>query len=79
MWVCDSGEGGDGEYLFESVEGIKEMSDRLKVAVMLDYSCREKRAGRMSEKRCMEAKICVIAWAALCDTLFNRYAVFPTV
>ena len=46
------------------------MSNRLKVAVMLDYSCREKRVGRMPEKRCMEAKICVIAWAALCDTLF---------
>ena len=70
MWVCDGGEGGDGEYLIESVEEVKEMSDILKVAVMLDYSCREKRVGRMPEKRCMEAKICVIAWAALCDTLF---------
>ena len=48
------------------------MSDRLKVAVMLVYSCREKRVGRMLEKRCMEAKICVIAWAALCDTLFQQ-------
>ena len=70
MWVCDGGEGGDGEYLIESVEGVKERSERLKVAAMLDYSRREKRAGRMPEKRCMEAKICVIAWAVLCDTLF---------
>ena len=51
MWGCDDGKGGDGEYLIESVEEVKEMSDRLKVAVMLDYSCREKRVGRMPEKR----------------------------
>ena len=70
MWVCHGGEGDDGEYLIESVEEVKEMSDRLKVAVMLDYSCREKRVGRMPEKRCMEAKISMIAWAALCGTLF---------
>ena len=51
MWVCDGGEGVDGEYLIESVEEVKEMSDRLKVAVMLDYSCREKRVGRIPENR----------------------------
>ena len=51
MWVCDSGEKEDGEYLIESVKEVKEMSDRLKVVVMLDYSCREKRVGRMPEKR----------------------------
>ena len=36
------------------MEGFQEMSDRLKVAVytlssMLDYACREERAGRMPE------------------------------
>ena len=36
MWVCNGGEGGDGEYLIEFIEEFKEMSDRLKVAVMLD-------------------------------------------
>ena len=51
MWICDSGEGGDGEYLFELVEGVKEMSNRLNVEVMLDYSCRERRVGRMPENR----------------------------
>ena len=51
MWGCDSGEKEDGEYFIESVEEVKKMSDRLKVAVMLDYSCREKRVGRMPEKR----------------------------
>ena len=70
MWVCDGGDGGDGDYLIETVEEFKEMSDRLKVAVMLDYSCREKRVRRTPEKRCIEEKICVIAWAALCATLF---------
>ena len=51
MWVCDSGEGGDADYLIESVEEVKEMSNRLKVAAMLDYSCREKRVRRMPENR----------------------------
>ena len=37
-------------YLIESVEGFQEMSDRLNVAVMQDYTCREERVGRMLEK-----------------------------
>ena len=51
MWICDSGEGGDGEYLIALVEGVKEMSNRLNEEVMLDYSCRERRVGRMPENR----------------------------
>ena len=37
-------------YLSESVEGFEDMTDRLKVAVMLDYACRDERVGRMLEK-----------------------------
>ena len=37
-------------YLIESVERFQEMSDRLNIAVMLDYTCREERVGRMLEK-----------------------------
>ena len=37
-------------YLSESVEGFEDMTDRLKVAVMLDYACRDGRVGRMLEK-----------------------------
>ena len=58
----------------EVVEGVQEMSDRLKVAVVLDYASHaEKRQQGECWRRC-GSNFCDCLGCY--DTLFNRYAVF---